>query len=90
MRTMKQILEAVRNEISIYRYSGLCIAASCSNLSSEEYHAFLKYLRKNAPFNWRTILNRIFFLNVAKGYMWKPHKKKPRLDWLNKHINKNK
>lgn len=92
MRTMHELLILLRDNIKVTKSwfglrqrigRGLCLEigllySSCDDLiNNEEYCLLCSYINDNRP-----------FYEKDDSYGWKPTLWKPRLKWLNKHIER--
>jgi hypothetical protein len=83
MKTEKELLELLLDNISLMGKFGLCsiaIGLSIQNkISHEELRKIIEYIKQNKPVNLHTIFNNVFY--------WTKGRKYPRIKWLKKHIN---
>ncbi len=92
MRTIKELLQIMLDNPQHFDY-GLCrwaVNLYCGELiTSEEYWILRNYIKVNKPFIFSSfdVLNQRISSNP---YYWKVGKIEPRIEWLKKHINKNK
>lgn len=97
LRILKNLRDKYKYSQSMWRsdgysaHSGLCTCLAYVYTSSKYINLFSKYLQENTN-------NKTGYLFVdskrekitkkkSSYYLWKPYYMKPRLVWLNKHIN---
>lgn len=90
MRSIKELLILLRDYIKEDKYFiGMCHTYQFElDLTADEKDLLRMYLRREYPINFNTVLNVVFSSNVFATYWWKAGDKKPRINWLNKQINK--
>lgn len=92
MRTIKELLQVMLNNPRYFE-NGLCGWKNnlyiAKLINGKEYWALRDYIEVNRPFICSSfdVLNQRISSNP---YYWKIGKIEPRIEWLKKHINKNK
>lgn len=80
---MKEILEILLNNIGRLK-TGLCGLAYVlyhdNKINLDQYDEFCLYIKKNRPINFRFWDHDLYY--------WKVGDKKPRIEWLKKHIKR--
>jgi hypothetical protein len=82
-RPIKELLELMLENIWMFR-TGLCMLSmslyTWDIITGEEYLALRAYISRNKP-------KRLY--SIDRDYYWQPGNEKPRIAWLNKHIELN-
>ena len=91
MRTIKELLEGLLENKNLFRV-GLCqwssdLRWSEIRINDEECKLLLEYIREHRPSRFSSI---DAFKHRKKNFYWQPKDIKPRIEWLKKHIRKNK
>ena len=101
-RPIKELLIILRDNLEIcfikdINNGGMCYAAydleSTLIISNNEYHLLIKYLEDHKPRNAYRRRKKYLYIYDNKGFSlrrhwWTPRVLKPRINWLNKEINK--
>jgi hypothetical protein len=86
MRTTKELLTIMLENIDKVKVRGLCgVVANLTMIgiiTNGEHEILMDYIVNHRPINLHYMVNNVFY--------WKPGKKKPRVRWLKRHINKQK
>jgi hypothetical protein len=101
-RSIKELLTILRDNLDttfkIYAYcGGLCSAIHClsynDTITTDERNCLIQYLNDNTPRNAKIRQKRFQGTLNLEGWSlglhwWKPRALKPRINWLNKQIDK--
>ena len=85
-RDIKALLHLMLNKQDLFQ-SGLCSWASGLPISYEEWRNLKKYIKENRP---SMFSSTDAFLHTFDCYYWKVGDIEPRLEWIKKHIEKQK
>ena len=88
VRNINVLLKLLKKEFEgrMKNYAGLCACVNVmcfyDEINIAEEMLINSYIAYHKPFNFRCMMNR--------PYYWEPGKRRPRIRWCNKHINKTK
>lgn len=92
MRTTKKLLQIMLDNTDCFK-DGLCNWVSKlyfkDIITLEERRFLTKYISSNKPFLLGNFYRFFSWLARCEAYYWEPHKIKPRIKWIKKHIKIN-
>jgi hypothetical protein len=83
-RAIKTLLQLMLDNQDLFK-SGLCNWSDKLPINYEEWRTLKKYIKENRP---SMFSSTNAFLHCTDCYYWKIGDIKPRLKWINKHIQK--